>query len=117
MGFVRRGLFAAGLAGGAVVIAGLIAVWGVVRALDGEWSLLLAPLIGLPIALAVFRALQLTCRRGDVGFGIAAAGGIALLFGLAIVGASLGGVPLLAPAVVLAVALVVTPRRGAAHAG
>ena len=114
---MRRGRLAAGLAGGAVAIAVLIAVWGLTRALDGEWSLLLAPLIGLPIALAVFRTLQLMCRRGGVGFGFAAAGGIALLFVLAIVGPSLGGIPLLVPGVVLAVALVVTPRRGAPQAG
>src|SRR3954454_11606797 len=94
---MRSGRVAAALASGAVLLAALAAVWGITRAANGEWSLLLAPLVGFLVTVAVFRALQRLCRGGGLRFGVAAAGGIGLVLVLAAVGASFGGIPLLAP--------------------
>ena len=108
-GVVRRKL-AAGLAGAGVVLAGLAVVQAAIFAVSGSYLLIVAPLVGLPIAVWVYRSLRQRCTSGDRSGGVVAASGVGVLVGIAIVGISFGGISLLLPAVFLALAVALTPR-------
>ena len=105
-----RGDVAAGLAGAGVALAALAVVYGAAAATTGAYALVVAPLLGLPIALGVFRALRRVCTTGAAAAEGLALAGILLLGVLAIMGVSFGGFPLLTTAILLALAAALTPR-------
>ncbi len=93
----------------AVALAALAIVQGAVFALSGAYLLVAAPLVGLPLALLVYRALHRVCTTGGRGARLEALAGTLVLTAIAILGMSFGGFPLLLPALLLAVAVAVTP--------
>jgi hypothetical protein len=107
---VARGKIAAGLAATGVALAVLAVLLGVVFAIAGAYLLIVAPVVGLPVAFAVYRALHRRCTTGSTRAAAAASAGILFLGAFAIVGISVGGLPLLLPAVFLAFAAALTPR-------
>jgi hypothetical protein len=100
---MQRGALAAGLATTGVVLAALALAVSAAPALTGAYALVAAPLLGLPLALVVRGAL----RRADRAQAFL---GVVVMVLLALGGISLGGIPLLLPALCLAAALAVTPR-------
>ena len=102
---MQRGAVAAGLATTGVVLAAIALGVSAAFALTGAYALVAAPLLGLPLALLVRGAL----RRADRPRAFA---GVVAMILLAIGGISLGGIPLLLPALCLAAALAVTPVSG-----
>jgi hypothetical protein len=107
---MTRGKLAASAAGAAVLLAALGVVGGALSAATGAYLLILAPLIGLPIALAVYKALHRRCTTGSRRALAAAFAGIWLLIAVAILGVSFGGFSLILPAMLLALAAALTPR-------
>jgi hypothetical protein len=107
---MQRGAVAAGLAAAGVALAAMAIVAGFAFAVSGAPLLAVAPLLGLPIALAVHGALRRTCHTGSRAAQWGAAGGVVALVMLAVGGLSFGGIPLLLPALCLVAALAVTPR-------
>lgn len=107
---MTRGNLAAGLAGTGVALAALAVVQGIFFALSGAYMLLVAPLIGLLIALGIYGSLHALCTTGAARERFEAFGQVFLLAALAVLGISFGGYPLLLPAALLAVATVLTPR-------
>lgn len=105
-----RGKLAAGIAGSAVVLAGLAVAQSAAFALSGAYLLIAAPLVGLPITVGVYLALHRICTIEDRRAEAVAAVGPLLLAGVAVLGISFGGFSLLVPAMLLAVAAVLTPR-------
>src|SRR4051812_5420762 len=114
---VNRGKFAATAAAAGVVLAALAVVLGAVLAATGAYVLIVAPLVGLPLALEVYRALQRLCSTGSRRAEATAVAGIWSLVAIAILGISFGGFPLVLPAMFLALAAALTPRpaRGQRH--
>ena len=111
---VNRGRLAAIAAAAGVVLAALAVVQAAVFAATGAYLLIAAPLVGLPVALAVYRALHRLCSSGSRRAEATALAGISLLFSVAIMGISFGGIPLLLPAIVLALAAALTPGPASA---
>ena len=107
---MTRGKLAAAAAGAAVLVAALGIVQGALVAATGAYLLILAPLIGLPVALGVYRALHRRCTTGSRRALATAFAGIWLLIAVAILGVSFGGFTLLLPAMLLALAAALTPR-------
>ena len=114
---VNRGKAAAIAAAGGVVLAASTVVLGAVFAATGAYLLLVAPLVGLPVAWEVYRALHRLCTTGSRRAAATALAGIGFLVAVAILGISFGGFPLLGPAMLLALAAALTPRpaRGSQH--
>ncbi len=105
-----RGTLAASLAGSAVVLVALAVLQAVVSALDGAYLMLAVPVAGLFVALGVFGALRRVCRGGSrSALALAYAGVVVLVVG-GFFGVSFGGVQLIVPAALLAVAATITPR-------
>jgi hypothetical protein len=107
---VTRGKLAAGVAATGVALSALALVQAVVFAASGAYLLVVAPIVGLPIAVSVYRALRTVCTTGSARAGAAAGAGILLLAAIALAGISFGGLPLLFPAMFLAIAAALTPR-------
>lgn len=107
---VNRGKAASITAGAGVVLAALAVVQGAVFAATGAYLLIVAPLVGLPVALAVYRALHRLCSTGSRRAEATALAGIWFLAAVAIIGISFGGFPLALPAMLLALAAALTPR-------
>ena len=107
---MRRGDVAAGTAAAGVVLAGLAVVQALVFAATGAYLLVVAPLVGLAVTLAVFRALRRVCTTGSRGARAEATAGVLFLGAVAILGISFGGFALLLPALALALAVALTPR-------
>jgi hypothetical protein len=107
---VNRGKLAAIAAAAGVVLAALAVVQAAVFAATGAYLAIVAPLVGLPVALAVYRALHRLCNTGSRLAEATALAGIWFLVGVAIMGISFGGLPLILPAIVLALAAALTPR-------
>lgn len=107
---VNKGKFAAIAAAAGVVLAVLAVVQGAVFAATGAYLLIVAPLVGLPVALAVYRALHRLCSTGSRRAEATAVAGIWFLVAVAIIGISFGGFPLVLPAMFLALAAALTPR-------
>jgi hypothetical protein len=114
---VNRGTFAAIAAAAGVVLAALAVLLGAVLAATGAYLLIVAPLVGLPLALEIYRALHRLCSTGSRRAEATALAGIWLLVAVAILGISFGGFPLILPAMFLALAATLTPRpaRGRRH--
>ena len=111
-----RGVLAATVAGSAVLLTALAVVQSAFFAPQGAHLLIVAPAAGLVVAVAVFGALQRFCRSGSGPARGLAIAGIAVLFPLAVLGVSFGGLQLLLPALLLAVAAALTPRpAGTVH--
>jgi len=110
---MNTGKLAAGMARAGVALVGLTVLQGAAFPASGAYLLIVAPLVGLLIAGWVYWVLHQRCTTGNRFSGFLAAIGIVLLVVIAIFGISFGGVSLLLPAVVLAVAAVLTPRAAA----
>jgi len=104
-----RGRIAAGVAATAVGLAALAVVQAAVFAASGAYLLIVAPLVGLPLALAIYRTLHRLCSTGGRFARAEALAGSLALAAIAIVGISFGGFALLLPAVLLAIAAGLTP--------
>lgn len=111
-----RGKLAAALALAGVGLAALALLQAAVFAASGAYLLIVAPLVGLPVAFGTYRALRQVCATGSSRAQGAAAAGILFLVASAIIGISFGGFPLLLPAMFLALAAALTPRSvGRSH--
>ena len=111
---MTRGRAAAALASGAVGLLGLAVLYGVFSAIEGAYLLWVAPIVGMAIGLRVWSALRRVCTTGSRSAELTAVAGIAIMPIVAYFGVSFGGIALLVPAALLAVAAVVTPRPGPA---
>jgi len=111
---VIRGKLAAVTAGAGVGLCALVVIQSLAFAVTGAYLLVVAPLLGLVVAWEVYRALHRVCSTGRRRSQLGAFAGIWLLVALAWFGVSFGGVPLLLPALVLSLALALTPRAAGA---
>ena len=109
-----RGKAAAALASLAIGLLALAVAYGVVAALGGAYAVVVAPTLGMAIAVRVWASLRRVCRTGSRGARITALAGVASLFAVALAGISFGGALVVIPAASLAFAAVLTPRP---HAG
>jgi len=107
---VNRGKLAALAAATGVGFAALVVGQAAAFAATGAYLVIVAPLAGLPVAVAVYRALHRLCTTGSRRAEVTAFAGIWLLIAVAIIGVSSGGFPLLVPAMFLALAAALTPR-------
>ena len=107
---MTRGKLAAVTAGSGVLLVALAVVHGTILATTGAYLLIVAPLIGLPVAWVVYGALHRVCSTGSKRAEVTAFTGISLLVVLAVLGVSFGGISLLLPAIVLSLAAALTPR-------
>lgn len=105
-----RGRIAAAVAAAGVGLVVLAIVQAAAFAVSGAYLLLAAPVLGLPVALRVYRALHRVCTTRSRSAEVQAVAGILLLIAMAILGISFGGLALLPPAALLAVAAALTPR-------
>ena len=116
---MTRGRIAAALATSAVALLVLAVASGVVLALQGAYLLLAAPVVGLWMGLGVWAALRRVCTTGSRCAQAIALSGIVLMPVVGILGVSFGGIALLVPAALFALARAVTPRPraplGCAH--
>ena len=111
-----RGNLAATVAGSAVLLTALAVVQGALAAIEGAHLLIVAPAAGLAVAVGVFGALRRFCRSGSRPARHLALAGIVLLVPCAFLGVSFGGLQLLVPAGLLAVAAALAPRPAGALA-
>jgi len=107
---VIRGRAAAALSTSAVVILAVAVLYRLRAATQGEYLLVVAPAVGMVVGLSVWGALRRLCTTGSRSAEAIAVGGVVVLPVVAIVGISFGGIALLLPAALLAVAGALTPR-------
>jgi hypothetical protein len=107
---VTRGRAAAAVATFAVGLLVLAVAYGVVAAVSGAYLVVVAPALGLAIAVGVWASLRRLCSGGSRHARLTASAGIALLLVVAVLGISFGGALLVVPAAALILAAGLTPR-------
>lgn len=109
---MTRGRAAAAVASLAVGLLVLAVAYGVVAAAGGAYLVVVAPALGLAIAVGVWASLRRMCTTGRRDAGVRAVAGIVVLLVVAVLGISFGGALLVVPAAALTLAAALTPRPG-----